>query len=271
VVHQLKQLLRSVLTLDNRTSQNFLGTWWAPLIIEKSPPRYRENLALRLLSLSPHYFFDVEERIWMPASVVLKEARRNASSRSRIADEVIRPYVGPTDSVVDYGCGPGYMAFRVARFAKRVIGCDISEGTLTCARVLNSAENIDYINSRQLAGQHRIANLVYSFAVAQHVRDSVLSEILRAIRRILCPGGILLMHIVVNGAGWKSESESLNDKSLRGRIRLKYGLNCFSRSPDQVLTLAQGAGFSDCRLMPMAQITRVDDDVARQHLLSCYT
>jgi len=206
----------------------------------------------------------------MPASLVRKEAIRNSSSRAQIVDEVIRPYVGPADTVVDYGCGAGYMASHVARLAKRVIGCDVSDGALTCARVLNNANNIDYIHPRGLADQHDIADLVYSFAMAQHVTNKVLSEILHSIHRILRPGGTLLMHFVVNGKGWKTESEAVHDKSVRGRIRLKYGLNCFSRSSDQVLGLAQAAGFIDPKILRMAQITRVDDDVARQHLLSCH-
>jgi cyclopropane fatty-acyl-phospholipid synthase-like methyltransferase len=163
------------------------------------------------------------------------------------------------------------MAFHVARFARRVIGCDISDGALACARVLNGAPNIEYINPSQLAERHPTADLVYSIAMAQHVKDSALSEILRSIHRILRPRGTLLMHVVVSGEGWRTESESVNDKSLHGRMRLKYGLNCFSRSPDQVLGLAREAGFTGCRLLPMTQITRVDDDVARQHLLLCHT
>jgi len=270
-MQQFQQLLKSVLTMSNQTSQNFLGAGWVPALIEKSPPRYRESLALRVLSLSPHYFFDSKIRFWMPAPVIRREARRNSSSRSQLVDEIIRPYISPADTVVDYGCGAGYMAFHMARFARRVIGCDISDGALACARVLNGAQNIEYLNPRQLAEQQPTADLVYSIAMAQHMMDSALSEILRFIRRLLRPRGTLLMHVVVNGQGWRSESESVNDKSLRGRLRLKCGLNCFSRSPDQVLGLARDAGFSGCRLMPMAQITQVDDDVARQHLLLCHT
>jgi SAM-dependent methyltransferase len=186
-----------------------------------------------------------------------------------MADEVIRPYVSSTDTVVDYGCGPGYAAFHVARMARRVIACDISDGALASARVLNSAGNIEYVNARELANRQHIADLVYSFALAQHVKDAVLSEILRTIHRLLRPKGALLMHVVINADGWRSESESANDRSLRGRLRLKYGLNCFSRSPGEVLGLAQEAGFAGCQLLSMAGITRVDDDVAGQHLLLC--
>jgi cyclopropane fatty-acyl-phospholipid synthase-like methyltransferase len=153
--------------------------------------------------------------------------------------------------------------------AERVIGCDISDGALACARVLNSAGNIEYVNARDLANRRRIADLVYSLALAQHVNDTVLSEILRAIHRLLRPKGTLLMHAVVNADGWRSES--VNERSLRGRLRLKYGLNCFSRSPGQVLELAQQAGFADCQLLSMGRITRVDDDIAGQHLLLCRT
>ncbi|MBZ5668201.1 MAG: class I SAM-dependent methyltransferase [Acidobacteriia bacterium] len=198
-----------------------------------------------------------------------KEAQRNRVSRRQIVHDVIRPHISPGDVVVDYGCGPGYMAVEAALFAKCVIACDVSEGALACARVLNGAPNIRYVNVIRASEYEGVADLAYSFAVAQHLRDAVLSEALRTVHHMLRPGGRLLMHVVINGVGWKSEADWLGDTSLRGRVKLRCGLDCFSRSPERMLSLAEGAGFSHCRFLPLAGLTSVHDDVAHQHLLYC--
>jgi SAM-dependent methyltransferase len=272
MISQSKILVRSFLTTSYAARQNFLGAWWLPLLVERSPARFRKRVALRVLSFSPHYFFsDGKAELWMQRSRVVKEADRNFRSRARLAEDVIRPHVAPTDTVIDYGCGPGYMAMHISRFARRVIACDISEGTLACARVLNGAANIDYINVRHLGRlDHRqsCADLIYSFATAQHLRDAALQEILRTMYGLLRPGGILLMHVVLNGNGWKEESDWARDASTRGRLRLRYGLNCFSRASEQVLGFARTAGFAECQLLPMASLTR-ERDLAGQHLLLC--
>jgi SAM-dependent methyltransferase len=252
-----------------KTSQNFLGAWWAPLLVERAPAKYRERIALRMLSFSPHYIFDTDRRFWMPKAVVEKEARRNMICRGQIVRDVIRPHISASNVVVDYGCGPGYMAVEAARFAKRVIACDVSEGVLACARVLNGASNIQYVNVSWTSQNRGVADLAYSFAVALHLRDSVLSEMLRAIHRVMRPGGRLLLHAVVNAVGLKTEAEWVGDRSFRGRLNLRYALNCFSRSPEQVVSLAEGAGFSHCQLLPLANLTSVDDYAAKQHLLTC--
>jgi SAM-dependent methyltransferase len=271
MIPQFKMLARSLITMPIGAGQNFLGAWWVPLIVERSPARIRKLVALRVLSFSPHYFSHGKVRVWMPRYLALEEAERNFRSRAQIANDIIRPHVAPADTVVDFGCGPGYMAWHVSRFVKRVLACDISDGALACARALNWAANIDYVNARRLADQPECADLIYSFAVAQHVRDAVLGEILSTMHRILRPGGILLMHVVVNGSGWRTESEWVTDASAYGRLRLKYGLNCFSRTPEQILGLAERSGFADCQLLPLANLTQVEDDVAGQHLLSCHT
>lgn len=272
MLRPFKLFARSFVTMEVGRSQSFLGAWWLPLVVARVPARYRRRVAERVLSFSPHYFFDARGRAWLPRRLVQAEAARNASSRCRIVEQVIRPYLRQTYTAVDYGCGPGYMAVCAAHFAKSVIACDISAGALACAQALNAARNVEYASPRRLAERAGFADVAYSFALAQHLTDAALSEVLLGIRRMLRAGGVLLMHVVICGeGGWKSEAEWISDRTMRGRLALKFGLNCFTRSPSQILDLAWKAGFADPELLPMGKFTDVDDDVARQHLLRCHT
>jgi SAM-dependent methyltransferase len=106
------------------SNQNFLGARWVAALVDKTPERMRERAALRVLSLSPHYFY---------ARDLQAEAERNRASRRALVDGLIAPYLGPDIRVIDYGCGPGYMAREVAERVGHVDAVDISPGVLACA------------------------------------------------------------------------------------------------------------------------------------------
>ena len=116
-------------------SQNFLGARWVERFINNCPAHVRERVVLRFVSLSPHYFFDDDIR---------GEDARNRQSRRVLADEIVAPYLTSQARVLDYGCGPGYLAAAVADKAAHVDAVDISRGVLACARVLNARPNITY-------------------------------------------------------------------------------------------------------------------------------
>ena len=116
-------------------SQNFLGARWVEWVVGNAPQHARDRVALRFLALSPHYFYDRD----LPA-----EAERNRRSRQILADELIVPHQTAGARLLDYGCGPGYLAAAVARQAGHVDAVDISRGVLACARALNGAPNITF-------------------------------------------------------------------------------------------------------------------------------
>ena len=155
---------------------------------------------------------------------------------------------------------------------KHVYAADISPGALACARILNPAENLDYIAANK-AGMDAIANetidAVTSFAVLQHVSDDIYELILRGFRQKLKPGGRLILHIQLLGGAWKTEEEWLSDRSVRGRLKLRCGLHCFARPPESHLEMIARSGFVDARIESIADIVTNDfDDICSQHLLT---
>jgi SAM-dependent methyltransferase len=242
-------------------SQNFLGARWVEWLVANAPRSARERVALRALSLSPHYFY---------SSDLAGEDARSRQSRRILADDLIAPLLAPGALVVDYGCGPGYLAAAVARHAAHVAAVDISPGALACARVLNGRINITYQTPDQFRASGVPVDLAYSFAVAQHLRTTVLSSALATLARALRPGGTLLLHFAVPGeCGYRTERQWLSDDSPAGRARLRYGLNCFGRSAAEMASLVTRCGFGEVATEPLGGRVTIDgDDLADQYLLT---
>jgi len=241
-------------------SQNFLGARWVEWTVSRSPRAARERVALRFLSLSPHYFYDRD---------LAAEADRNRRSRQVLADELIAPLLPPGGRALDYGCGPGYLAAAVARRAGRVDALDISRGVLACARVLNGLPNIAYQTPAEYQGEG-LVDVAYSFAVVQHLRAEALATALRLLAAALRPGGTLLLHFAVPGElGYRTEGQWTSDGSLAGWARLRYGLNCFGRAPAELAGLVARCGFTQVITRPLSgSVTIPGDDIADQYVLT---
>lgn len=243
-------------------SQNFLGARWVEHLVDSSPVKVRERVALWLLSLSPHYFYDRDIR---------SEAERNRQSRQALADVLIAPHLNKATQVLDYGCGPGYMAYAVAERAGHVYAVDISRGVLACAKALNGRSNITFLRPAEARQATETVDLAYSFAVVQHLRTEMLLDVLGLIAQNLRSDGVLLLHFAVPGqGGWRTEAEWTADQSVVGRAKLRYGLNCFGRSADEMKALVTGCGFTDVVIRSLSGSITVpgDDDITHQHWLT---
>jgi SAM-dependent methyltransferase len=225
-----------------------------------TPAQHRPRVALRLLTWSPHYFrSDKHDRD--------AEAERNRRTRRMLADDLLGRYLHPDDDVLDVGCGPGYLAVAVAPHVHAVTAIDVSRGVLACARVLNPAPNLEYLTVEDFRRGGRDVDVVYCVAVAEHLTDEVFARALRDWHTALRPGGRLLIHVVVDNPAWRTEEQWRADRGLVGRAKLRFGLNCFGRSAEQVRRLVVGAGFGEFDLLPIASLVDLDDDVAGQHLV----
>jgi SAM-dependent methyltransferase len=143
---------------------------------------------------------------------------------------------------------------------------------LSCAEILNGAPNIEYIEALENGGislADASVSLIYSFAVIQHVTDDAFQSFLSEWKRVLCPGGAVICHIVVNGLGWKSEREWRDDRTLSGRLKSLFGLHCFTRTPEQVTSRILAAGFDLTEMTVIKNLeVHFEDDIVGQHLLT---
>ncbi len=273
----MKKLLNMVkwaVTLGSG-SQNFLGARWVQTRLDRTPKEKQRMRSLQILSLSPHYFINgdgpeyagMRNREYLETSFAV-----GRKSREKIVDQILKRRIRPDDTVLDYGCGPGFLSFAISPHVKRVYAADVSPGALACARILNPAPNIEYIladKTGMAAIPDETIDAVISFAVIQHVSDEIYEHILNSVRQKLKRGGRLILHIQLLDGIWKTEEEWKSDRSVRGRLKLRYGLHCFARSPDSHLEMVARAGFIDARIERIADlITENFDDICSQHLLT---
>lgn len=200
-----------------------------------------------------------------------REFKRNEDSRKEIVEKLLKHYLSPSDCVIDFGCGPGFLAKAVSRHVSRVFACDISRGVIDCARILNSASNLEFCvldAGKANPFEPGSIDLIYSFAVVQHVKEALFERALQAWFEALKPGGRLVFHVVIDAENWRSEADWSRDKSLQGRVRYAVGLHCFSRTEPECRVKVEGAGFKNVEIFPVNKIAEIRDDIGMQHLVT---
>jgi SAM-dependent methyltransferase len=251
------------LLLSSSKDHAFLDRAWLPGLMRCTPRRWREALALRLLALSPHYWIyqDYYPRQMGRSEVLRREHLRNLSSRQELCDKVLRRFLRPAQAVLDFGCGPGFLARAVSPHVRRVVAADVSRGVIACARVINRADNIRYV-ANTLTGLPAVADgsidLVYSFAVVQHLRKEQTACFFREFARVLRPGGQGVVHVVLGESGVR-ESTGWHAR----RVDLRRA--CFA--PEEITALARQAGLDEVRIVPVASLCDLDDEIGAEHLL----
>jgi SAM-dependent methyltransferase len=272
-MNKLINLLKALLT-NGSDNQAFIGARWLVALLWLTPRPFKRGMALRIVSISPHYFYRSYNPAYkgMPTKQFLEmEFARNHDSREIIIAQVLAPYLKPADVALDIGCGPGFLAKAASKYVKKIYACDISRGVLACANVINGADNIEYIYSGE-EGFAKIADgsldLAYSFAVIQHVREAVIKSLFTVASKKLKKGGRCVFQVQLDDGKWAPESAQVQDKSVTGQLKLKYALNFFSRSKDFFKQLAAETGFSLVAVRPVSELLEKPiDDVYHQHLI----
>ncbi|MEQ1764973.1 MAG: class I SAM-dependent methyltransferase [Pyrinomonadaceae bacterium] len=269
-----KEFLKWTLTLG-REPQTFLGARWIRWALNRAPASTKRLWAFRLLSLSPHYFLDrlAPDNRKLPEQQYFERAAAEwLESRSKFFDVVLKERLSDANSILDYGCGPGFLAVTLAKHFNRVFACDISSGALDCARVLNSAKNLTYILATD-SGLAKIHNEsldgVVSLAVIQHLSRESYEQLLAVCYQKLKSGGRLVVHVQLDEGVWKKEDDWKQDRSMKGRLKYSYGLHNFGRPEEEHLSMAAAAGFTDASIEPLSPLfSEGFEDIGEQHLLS---
>jgi cyclopropane fatty-acyl-phospholipid synthase-like methyltransferase len=251
---------------SGRRSQDFLGARWITFLLDRLPEAKKRHWALRILALSPHYFLDGDDAAHdrMPHSEYLEAAFSiNVNSRITIYDELLQQELRPDQTVLDYGCGPGFLARIVAPHVNKLYAADISAGAIACARILNCEPNISYLESIDLGSAiaDGSVDLIYSFAVFQHLTDETMESVLKICWEKLAADGKLIAHIQLINDKWSSEASWRAKRSTYDKARFRYGLHCFGRSERQIRELFEHQQFAitEIRSIPSVFSYEVED------------
>jgi cyclopropane fatty-acyl-phospholipid synthase-like methyltransferase len=261
----LWKLLRFVIASSK--DHAFLDRRWVPWLFAACPRPMRQQLALRLLAFSQHYWvYQWKYAAELTRSDVLwHEYRRNADSRQRICDKLLRRFLRPQMTVLDFGCGPGFLARYASEHVRRVVATDVSRGVLACARELNAAPNLSYVHNG-LADLRQIPDasidLVYSFAVFQHIRKRQTSAFLREFARVLKPGGQGVCHAILKDPEQARECDPKGWTGKRVFVRMVY----YSR--DELTRLASEAGLNDIQVGDVSKLAEIHDDIGAEQLVT---
>ena len=257
-----------------KESQNFLGAKWIGSFLGKVSEKNRRIWALRILSLSPHYFLDREDPKYLGMS---NDEYLNATfdslidSRENIYQKILRPYLSRKDVVLDYGCGPGLLARVTAPHVSKIYAMDISAGAVACARIVNPVENVEYI----VADENGLSvitdtglDIVYSFAVIQHLTNDIFEIVLKNCQAKLKPGGRLILHIQLTDDIWQSEDQYKADSSVHGKIKYELGLHCFGRTEQEHIDIVSRHNFVDIEIKKLEDfVPEFAHEVHSQRLL----
>jgi 2-polyprenyl-3-methyl-5-hydroxy-6-metoxy-1,4-benzoquinol methylase len=98
--------------------------------------------------------------------------------------------------VLDIACGEGYGSYLLAKTAKRVVGIDISKSVVNQAASKYMLRNLDFkqgsLDAIPIEGSANF-DVVVSFETIEHVPGEQQEAFLKEVKRLLKPGGFLLM------------------------------------------------------------------------------
>jgi SAM-dependent methyltransferase len=135
---------------------------------------------------------------WDTKHSIYVNARHEAAHFHRIADD-IRPYAPERGVMLDYGCGEALSADRIAEAVSRLILCE-------------QAPNVRVMLGARFAGNDKIAvrkpedvammpagwmDAIVMHSVTQYLRTRELDALLTMFRRLLKPGGVLVLGDVI--------------------------------------------------------------------------
>jgi SAM-dependent methyltransferase len=135
-------------------------------------------------------------------------------------DAVLAQVPAPCRRALDVGCGEGELARRLAARAESVVAVDRSAEMIRTARSLGGAPNVEFVEADFLEAKLAEAGFDFVAAVAS-LHHMPLAPALDVMRRLVRPGGLLVVHGLARNASLEDFARSgvalLSTPFLRAR------------------------------------------------------
>ncbi|HWS73171.1 MAG TPA: class I SAM-dependent methyltransferase, partial [Thermoanaerobaculia bacterium] len=155
----------------------------------------------------------------------------------------------PLRAVLDFGCGAGRLTIPLARRAANVVACDVAPTMLLHARRNAEAEglqNVTYLLADEAVRlPHGSFDFICSLLVLQYVAPAAGYPLIAELTRLLAPGGVAALHMMLARAGGDPRAENAYDERRVQRSVAAAGGRLVSRLPlgaGDVLLIDQPAG-----------------------------
>jgi ubiquinone/menaquinone biosynthesis C-methylase UbiE len=145
---------------------------------------------------------------------------RNLLKRLQARDIITIMKITPNDTVLDFGCGSGYMTVEVAKKAKKAFGIDINPAITKIIVPPFLKDKLEYIATRgeQTPFEDNTFDIILASEIIATISNS--NNFLIEMKRILKPGGRL---IICNGVGLPSIKHAFEKKGKLFRwLQKKY-------------------------------------------------
>jgi len=141
----------------------------------------------------------------------------------------LRQHHGPQASILDLGCGGGFLTNSLALEGFRVVGLDASPESLLVARTHDETRAVDYIagDALNLPFAASTFDAVSAMDLLEHVEQP--QRVILEVSRVLRPGGTFFFHtfnrnwlswlVVIKGVEWCVRNTPPNMHVLRFFIR----------------------------------------------------
>lgn len=142
------------------------------------------------------YYHDLSDRWYTADDDPIALLRAEARLRNPWIAEQIRLHApsGPSTSVLDVGCGAGFLSNHLSAEGFQVTGVDLSESSLKVAALRDPSGRAQYVlaDAYQLPFADESFDVVTSTDFLEHVSEP--RRVLREISRCLKPGGLFFFH-----------------------------------------------------------------------------
>ena len=166
--------------------------------------------------------------------------------------------VGTAGVICDLGCGPGHVARYLHERGAEVCGVDLSPVMVERARALTPALPFHEGDMRALGVPDNAWQAIVAFYSIIHIPKASLAAVFREMKRVLAPGGTLLLSFHIG-------SEVLHRDEWWGH---PVSVDFFFLQPDDVTAALESAGFAIERVVERDPYPDVEYQSRRAYVLA---